>query len=243
MAFFWWYLRRYRSAVRVLMYHKVSNSHCDMLTVTTEQLTSHLNYLAQNNYQVIRLGDIWQKTLPKKPVLITFDDAYINNLELAYPLLKKHGMAATIFVPSAYIGKTSSWDIDAAPLLSSRQLKELDTKIFSLGLHSHLHQSYKDLTASEIRADLTQNIAFFNQNQIEYLPALAYPYGARPKNRKALNDMYQIFEELGIKAAFRIGNRLNPWPFRNAYEIQRIDIQGTDSFETFKRKIKWGKLI
>ena len=42
--------------------------------------------------------------------------------------------------------------------------------------------------------------------------------------------------------AFRIGNRVNKFPFKNKYEIQRIDIKGQDSLLKFKLKLRFGKL-
>ena len=229
--------------VRVLMYHKVSVNRSDEFTVTVNQLESQLAYLHKKGYQSITVDDLLRTKAPKKAVLITFDDAYANNLELAYSVLKKYKFRVTIFVPSAYIGKTSSWDKLAEPLLSVEQLQELDNEIFSLGLHSHFHQSYENLSVDEIKNDLKHNINFFKHHNLSFVPALAYPYGQRPKNGENQMAMYQIFKDLGIKLAFRIGNRLNGWPLKNHYQIQRIDVRGTDSFNTFKRKLSWGKIV
>ena len=54
--------------------------------------------------------------------------------------------------------------------------------------------------------------------------------------------MINIFYELGIKAAFRIGNRINKFPFKNKFEINMLDIKGSDSFKKFKLKLKWRKI-
>jgi hypothetical protein len=55
--------------------------------------------------------------------------------------------------------------------------------------------------------------------------------------------MYGVLAQFGIKFAFRIGNRLNGWPLADLYEIQRLDIRGTNSMAAFKRKLRWGKLF
>ena len=238
-----WYYYRSQTFVRVLMYHKVSKNKRDNLTVTIGDFENQLAHLHSKGYQIISINDLIKDKIPNKPALITFDDAYLNNLELAYSVLKKYKFKATIFVPSAFVGKTSSWDVVAEPLLSVEQLQELDKEIFSLGLHSHQHRSYQNLSADEIKNDLEQNINFFKQHHLDFAPAFAYPYGARPKNKNQQVAMYQIFKELGIKFAFRIGNRLNIWPLKNPYQIQRIDVRGTDSFSVFKQKLKWGKII
>jgi hypothetical protein len=76
---------------------------------------------------------------------------------------------------------------------------------------------------------------------LPFVPAFAYPYGSRPKDKNRKKFMQQVMSQMGISMAFRIGNRLNNWPLSKPYEIQRIDIRGTDSLEDFARKVKWGK--
>ncbi len=239
-----WLARQNQHLLRVLMYHKIDLTKQDMLTVSVEQLESQLIFLQKSDYQYITVRDmINRKTIPTKSILITFDDGYVDNLELAYPILKKYGAKATIFLPTAYIGQSSSWDNDAAPILSLAQLRGLDPTIFELGLHSHQHQNYGQLTIEKIEADLIQNIQFFRDNDLPFVPAMAYPYGGRPKNTVLKRQMYAAMARFGIKFALRIGNRLNAWPLTGLYEIQRLDIQGTDSLAAFKRKVRWGKLF
>lgn len=230
--------------LRVLMYHKVDESLQDSLTVSTKQLDQHLYYLRQRGYHFLSIADLTASTsLPSNGILLTFDDAYFNNLEYAYPLLKEHGARATIFVPTAYIGKSSEWDIIATPLMTVEHLLHLDPNVFELGLHSHTHPNYAALSEKELQEDLSQNIQFFHKHQLPFVPAFAYPYGARPKDKIRKRFMVKCMKEMGVTMAFRIGNRLNTWPFQNRYEIQRIDIRGTDTFEDFVRKVKWGKLF
>lgn len=237
-------LRKTGKKIRILMYHKVDSHHRDMLTVSSEQLEAHLDYLQKQGYHFLRIQDLSDPSLSAtKGILITFDDAYVNNLEYAYPVLKKYNACATLFVPSGYVGQSSQWDIKAEPLLSPEQLRQLDTDVFELGLHSHTHCHYGKLTVDEIEEDLRQNIRFFNHHGLPFVPAFAYPYGGRPKNKSCKKQMQQTMEALGIKFAFRIGNRLNRFPFSNPYEIQRIDIRGTDTLEDFARKVKWGKQL
>jgi peptidoglycan/xylan/chitin deacetylase (PgdA/CDA1 family) len=245
IAFFcFWFARRGHGSLRVLMYHKIDLTQQDMLAVSVRQFEEQLKYLQNTNYQYITIKELENnKTIPKKATLLTFDDGYVNNLELAYSILKKYGAKATIFIPTAYVGRTSSWDNDAAPILSLAQLQALDSSVFELALHSHQHQNYEQLTIEEIEADIKQNIQFFSDNNLPFVHALAYPYGGRPKNKVLRTKMHSVFAQFGIKFAFRIGNRLNGWPLTDLYEIQRLDIRGTDSMSAFKRKLRWGKLL
>jgi peptidoglycan/xylan/chitin deacetylase (PgdA/CDA1 family) len=241
------YLRHSRSGVRVLMYHKVVTNNSDFLSVTTAQFEAQLAYLKSKNYQFITAQNLLDfyidnKPLPTKPLLITFDDGYLNNLELAYPILKKHSANATIFIPTSFVGKTNAWDNGSDRIMSIEELKSLGPSVFELALHSHKHQNYAGLSVAEIAEDVAQNVAFFKENKLNYTPVFAYPYGGRPEN-ETKNRMTTVFKMMGVKAAFRIGNRVNSFKINDLYELNRIDVRGTDGFWLFKWKVNVGKII
>jgi peptidoglycan/xylan/chitin deacetylase (PgdA/CDA1 family) len=231
----------------VLLYHKMSLSSEDSLTIRPETFERHLLFLHKNGYHTISFEQLLAfrengSPLPRKPVMITFDDGYVNNGELAYPLLKKHGCTAVFFIPSAGIGKTSAWDANAEALMSAQQLKNLDPAVVELGLHSGCHGNYKHLSPELIDADLRANISAMKTMGIPFVPGFAYPYGGRPKDRAIYNGMIGSFSNAGIKLAFRIGNRVNRLPLKNPFEVKRISIRGTDSLWTFRTKLTKGRV-
>jgi peptidoglycan/xylan/chitin deacetylase (PgdA/CDA1 family) len=236
------------SRMRVLMYHKFSTDRSDFLTVTTHQFRDHLAVLKHKGYQYISLSQ-WLRhifegvPLPKRPILLTFDDAYLSQLTCAYPLLREFGAKATVFVPTAYLGGESAWNKGAEPLLSPSQLPGLDREVFELALHTHGHLNYSTCGAEELEEDLNACIQFFENNQLPYVRALAYPYGKRPQDPDLYRRMTEIFERYAIRMAFRIGNRINAQVPANLMEVNRIDVRGTDSLYAFKRKITFGRLL
>jgi peptidoglycan/xylan/chitin deacetylase (PgdA/CDA1 family) len=240
-------LMRPRKGVRVLMYHKFSTEQSDFLTVTIAQFEAQLAYLKSENYQFITAQNLLDfyidnKPLPLKPLLLTFDDGYLNNFELACPILKKHGAKATIFIPTSFIGTTNKWDNGNDAIMSLEQLKGLDPSVFELALHSHEHRNYADLSVAEIASDVARNVAFFKQNNLNYTPVFAYPYGGRPKNEIKMGMIY-TFNTFGIKAAFRIGNRVNLFNINDLYELNRIDMRGADAYWVFKWKVRVGRFL
>lgn len=243
-----WLFLRNTPHLTVLMYHKVDPLRQDALTVSTAQLDEQFRWLVQSGYQSVSVSDLLQRLknrspLPPKTVLITFDDAYVNNLNYALPILQQHRLRATLFVPTAYIGGCNEWDGCTEPLMSLDQLRSLPAETIEIGLHSHRHQHFARLLTAEIQQDLIENIRVLTENGLPFVPALAYPYGGRPKERGARAAMQKTMSELGIDMAFRIGNRLNRWPIRNRYEIRRLDIRGTDALVQFIRKVHWGKWL
>jgi hypothetical protein len=80
------HLALWRSALRVLCYHRVLPDVNDRFTVTTSAFESQLAYLRGAGFAFVRLTDLRDsKMLPRKPVLLTFDDGYLDNLEHAQP--------------------------------------------------------------------------------------------------------------------------------------------------------------
>lgn len=231
----------------VLLYHKVSLTHEDSLTIKPQNLEKHLAYLVHNGYRTISLKDLIsyvdkKAALPAKPVMITFDDGYVNNLELAYPLLKRYGCKAVFFIPSEGIGQTNRWDRHAEPLMNVDQLRSLDSGLIELGLHSTDHKHYGRLSPEQIESDMNQSISTLRHLEIRFVPALAYPYGGRPKDKKIYASMLKTFADTGIMFAFRIGNKVNKLPLKRPFEIKRISIQGPDSIWTFKTKLRKGRV-
>lgn len=233
----------------ILMYHKVSEQVNDGLTVSTDTLELHFAWLKEMGYQTLSFRELKnlmaeRLTLPKKTVILTFDDAYRSFKELALPVLKKFGFKASVFVPMAYIGKTNLWDRGNDPIMTAEELNQISSCGFvEIGLHSFLHRNYRDLALPDIKEDLDNCFSILGFHHIPYIRVLAYPYGGYPgKDPELRNDMIQLFESLGIDYALRIGNRINPYPIRHPFEMKRIDIRGSDSFLTFRIKLKTGRV-
>ena len=88
-----------RRGLRVLMYHKVSITGGDELTVNVAQLERQMAWLREQAWPLVTLVEIARAAdglapLPPRSVLVTFDDAYRDTLELALPVLKRHGLRA-----------------------------------------------------------------------------------------------------------------------------------------------------
>ena len=96
--FAYWYVNadNYRMAgVPVLNYHQVNDTYKTPLTMTTADFEEQMKYLYDNGYHAITQEQLLQYIngsgiLPDKPVLVTFDDGYVDNYENAYPIMKKY---------------------------------------------------------------------------------------------------------------------------------------------------------
>lgn len=227
------------------MYHNVTNdtSKVNSLTVLNSSLEDQFKYLVTNNYRSFHFKELQALTeIPKKSIIITFDDVTENQLIYAIPLLKKYNLKATFFVPFSYIAKTDEWNEGAEKIMTIAQIKSLDPVYVELGHHSYKHQKYATMTDEEIQNDFDLSFKYIEEQGLEVINVLAYPYGNYPKEKVRKKAFQNKLSANNIALGLKIGNRLNRFPFKSNYEIKRIDIKGWDSFLEFKIKLRIGKL-
>ncbi len=147
----------------ILLYHRVAESHSDpwFLSVTPGHLAEHLKTLRQHA-QPISLQRLSQGLLdgdlPERPVVLTFDDGYADNLHEAKPLLERYGIPATVFVATGYIGHERGfwWDeldrLLLQPGTLPRELRlRIDRKTYRWKLGKAAHYYYEDTTRRPLR--------------------------------------------------------------------------------------------
>ncbi|MGN6567316.1 MAG: polysaccharide deacetylase family protein [Flavipsychrobacter sp.] len=228
------------------MYHRVWPEVNDGLTITPEKLREQWLYLKQAGYNTLSMQEfinIIEHKLPYPPksLLLTFDDGYKNNLDYVYPLLKELNWQATFFIIASTVYENAEEDA-VSRKMTLDELRMLDSAVVQLGLHGYHHEHFSALSNDEIKNVITSSIRVFEKNQLSFFKVLAYPYGDRPKNKKQFDELKAWMDAIGIKAAFRIGNKVAQLPVKDIFEIKRIDIKGTDTMEDFKIKLKKGKL-
>jgi len=230
----------------ILMYHNVSCDEKDSvkLTISTAKLEEQFRYLNKNKYTCFHFSELEnRKSIPSKSIVITFDDVTESQYLYALPLLKKYNLKATFFIPFAYIGKTDLWNDGTDKIMTIDQLKDIDTNIVEFGHHSFEHKNYRQLSKVEIQQDFDACTKTIDENGLKVYPVLAYPYGSYPRKGVEKENFKAILKENNIRFGLRIGNRSNLFPFKDKYEIQRLDIKGEDSLFKFWYKIKLNHLL
>lgn len=168
----------------VLLYHRIAPdvppSHPG-LTVTLRQFRKHLRWIAILGYEPIVASE-WHRwrchsyRLPKKPVLITFDDAYADTAKYAFPLLKQRGFRATVFTPSALVGKRLPWD--GATVMNAPEIRRWSEKGFEFQAHSRTHPDLTLLTEAETAQEIADSKVELQETTGLPVTAFAYPHGA-----------------------------------------------------------------
>jgi len=108
-----------KPSARIIAYHRVGSTYefpSDVPLVPPEDFEKQISYLSRN-YRVISLSELGRALsrgtgLPAKAAVITFDDGYKDNHAIAYPILKRHGVPATVFLATGHIdtGTPFWWD-------------------------------------------------------------------------------------------------------------------------------------
>jgi peptidoglycan/xylan/chitin deacetylase (PgdA/CDA1 family) len=173
---------------------------------------------------------------PPRAVVVTIDDGYRDNLELAHPVLSRRGIPATIFLVSGRIGGRSDWEEDPTlggrPLLSLEELALLRADGVRFGAHTRSHRPLPDATEDEIAAEVGGS-----REDLEGLGVLArtfaYPYGRYDERAVAAVEAAGF---VGAGTTDPRRARLDDAPLL----IPRIEIRGGDSLLTFVRKLWFG---
>lgn len=228
------------SGVPVLMYHDLVTSKSDQNSSTLElqKFKEQMDYLKRNGWTTItpqQLEDwVTQKaTLPKKSVLITFDDGYASTIDLAYPLLKQHGFQATSFVITSRINRHG---------MVSEQDMIRTQDVFSYQNHTHVFHMFNNITNLSvfqyesdyaILEDLQQSNGIIEEilGSNYAVTAHAYPYGKRSP------QAIQALISAGITSAYTIDEG-NVFQGDSLHELKRQRIHSNMTLKDFRNKLE-----
>ena len=153
-----------KPAVPVIMYHSIGVRDADWtfgyLTCPYQVFERQLKWLKVRGYTSITLKELYDymrydREIPKKAIVLTFDDGYADNWVFAYPLLKKYGFKATIYVNPEFVdprrqprfnlddhwsGDVSFDELPISGYLSWGEMKEMEeNSIFDIQSHTMSH--------------------------------------------------------------------------------------------------------
>ena len=179
-------LRAETLAVPILTYHSLDDSG-SVISVSPSAFREHMGSLRDNGFSGIALGrllDAWEgrASLPPRPVVLTFDDAYRNFAEAARPVLEAAGFSATVFAVAGRCGGANDWPgqlagVPRLPLLSAAELRDLSAAGFEIGSHGLTHAALDGLSAGEAEREVVGSKRALEDAIGGRVEVLAYPYG------------------------------------------------------------------
>lgn len=217
--------------VPILMYHMITaQEKIDPNAVSPENFSKVMQFIKRHDYTVISLEDYIDRKkrgeeIPKKAVVITFDDGTVDNYINAYPILKKFNYPATIFMPYDYIGQEG--------FLSVEQIKEMaDSGLITFGSHTLTHAYLPELTKEKLKAEIfLSKHAIENKTELD-IDSISYPAGGFTPEVK------QMSAEAGYKAGLTT-NRGYDRDNKDLFELKRISMRERDAQQYV---FMWAKL-
>jgi peptidoglycan/xylan/chitin deacetylase (PgdA/CDA1 family) len=223
------------------MYHSVAPSGPSGTApyrVTPGSFEEQLAFLRDSGYYTIRLED-WRaameqkRPLPGRAVLITFDDGYLDFLTHAWPLLKRYGFSATVFLVTNEIGKSNAWDHVSGtqvPLLAWTHIHQLREHGVDFASHSASHCRLTELSPAEIVREGARSRAVLARELGTPPTAFAYPYGCVDS---------VVTHLIGASGyTFGLSSRSTHSGFNDCLlTLPRIEVAGTDTIKDFAVKV------
>lgn len=175
----------------VLMYHHVGpvpNGADEIrkgLTVSQEEFETHLKFFKEHGYTVIswkKFDELKEKrAVPKKLIILTFDDGYDDNYTYAADLMKKYNATGTFFIITGKIGKNE--------YMNEEQLKSLVSSGNELGSHTVNHPSLEKLKGESLKSELVKSKTTLEKIAGEPIISFCYPAGKYGEDTvKAVKD-------------------------------------------------------
>ncbi len=222
--------------VPVLNYHNLSLTGSSRMMIPKEKFERQMAYLRDNGYRVISLDRFFDfldfnGQLPEKSVVITFDDGWRPVYEIAWPVLKKYGYTATLFVYTDLIvgsSKTLNWDM----------IRQMAAEGLDIQCHTKSHRNLSKKKAEEspaeylaaVNYELTESARIIKEKVGVDVKYLAYPYG------ETNDQVIHLLQDNGFRGAFTTKRGQNPF-FSDYYRIKRCMIFGEFDIEKFKKNL------
>ena len=213
-------MTRWSYHLPILGYHRVGVYRADHVpTISEEAFRRQLSWLARFRYRVLSLDDVADRLeggrpLPRRSAAITFDDGYEETYTMAWPLLKRFGFPAAVFVAPAEVGCPgfATWE----------QLVEMARDAFTIGSHT-VHHSYLPLVSEErAREEIVQSKQLIEARLGRPVRYLSYPIGGFTPAAQALA------REAGYRAACTT-NRAASRAGLDRYALRRIKMTERDA--------------
>ncbi len=220
--------------IPILLYHQITD-HRDAddpfhLSVSPEKFKQQMQHLADKGYRCVSLKDALAqkaaKTDQRKTFAVTFDDGYLDNYAVAYPILKELGFVATIFTITDFIGRSLSWPgARQVSFMNWSQMREMAADGFDFGAHTQTHPNLPDITAQDALREIEFSKHILEDGLKQPVTHFAYPGGHQTA------EIQQFVRNTGFSAGLGVDvGDTDP------FNVWRIQINGSDSMALFRLK-------
>ncbi len=175
--------------VPILLYHSVSDEAAPKYqpwAISPARFEKHMRFLRESHYTSLTVSQYVNALvkglhLPKKTVVLTFDDGLADFYTGALPILQQYNLVATLYVTTAYVGGTSKWLTPEGegqrPMMTWQQIRALHHHGIEVGAHTRTHPQLDLVTTSRARGEIAQSKADLETHLGQPVHSFAYPHG------------------------------------------------------------------
>jgi peptidoglycan/xylan/chitin deacetylase (PgdA/CDA1 family) len=222
--------------VPVLMYHEIAEASetASPLAVTPSAFGAQLEYLRGAGFTAMTAGDLVARlagdtrSLPERPVVLTFDDGYADFHSQAMPVLDHHGYTGTLYVTTGWVQDADMRLSAAGRMLNRTQLTEVADAGVEIGAHTRRHPQLDQLPPRLVREELHSSKQWLESELGRPVPGLAYPYGYSSA------PVRQVAHAAGYGYACGVGNRMAS-PASDLLELPRLTVRRDTTMAAFRR--------
>jgi len=231
----------------ILCLHSVGSGRDAMPSTTFRAL---LDGLSERRYQFLTMDDVTRaRVLRRRTILLTFDDGRRDNFEVALPILREYGIAATFYVCSGLIGKRlalpSHPDRDDASsgeftfnLMDSVELRELRDSGMCIGSHTANHPDLTKCTDSQLVDEIAGSRRLLEEHLDTPVRHISYPWGRF--DRRVLRGVRSAGYVTAAAVSVNPSVPVRPWdPFR----LSRITAHPAAAHAELLRSISFPNLL
>lgn len=207
--------------IPILMYHGVLDNPKNgaELFVKISDFKKQMNYLKENNFTPIFLSEISEAGSYEKPVLITFDDGYVDVYENAFPILQENKFKFNFYLISDWIGGSVYVTKDMVLEMNKSQFVEI-------GSHTATHRNLASLNQKEVDEELKNSKETLEKLLEKKINTIAYPYGGHNNMVMEIASKYYDYA-LATTTGKEVSDNLK------RYELNRYYIKRSMSLDDF----------
>ncbi len=221
----------------ILMYHHIkqlppkASATWRNLTVSPQAFEAQLRYLAEQGYHTIYFSELIAyfnagASLPEKPIILTFDDGWIDHYTVVYPLLQKYCMVGTFFPPVNWVENGNGKQV-----ISWEMIEEMSRGGMEFGSHTLNHHLLTGQTEKQIMAQLVDSKAALEQHTGKPVVVFAYPGGGHNALAVSLTAKAGYEAAVGIMAGVEQTRD-------DLFLLHRITVPYSDDLKTFAARIR-----
>jgi peptidoglycan/xylan/chitin deacetylase (PgdA/CDA1 family) len=231
----------------ILMYHAVAaaGERAGCYLVPLRRFKRQMAWLRLAGYRVLTLEELLDcrrehRLPPGRSVVLSFDDGYADNRQLAFPVLQAHRFSAIFFVVTASIGGKNVWDesgeLAGRSLLSWTDIREMLSAGMQVGAHTRHHVALPGIPLEEAEREIAGSRADLEHELGSRVRAFAYPYGLLDATTP------DAVARAGFEGACCSRSGPND-AVVSSYLLRRLEVRGTDSLLQFIRALWRGHAV